>query len=149
MTLSPSFIQQIRASLTMIWGWFDQEQLRAWSHIFPLTSESQDLGFLPLTNLTWLEWENPRWRFPTDSPSVVEGKIIGWRALSLTSPDRLLPESSILPESKLRELSWNLLNQVSNWFQISRDLHLLSSNHEYHLLELQRGFKPLFLIYRG
>lgn len=51
MLLSRSLIQQIQASPTMIWGWFDQEHLQAWSHIFPLTLESQNLGYLLLLPL--------------------------------------------------------------------------------------------------
>ena len=73
---------QVRASPTMIWGWFDLEEMKAWHLIFPLTLESRRLGYLPLSDPAWLEWENPWWIFPSDRLSVTEAKVFNWRALS-------------------------------------------------------------------
>lgn len=56
MTLSLEIMAQIRASPTMIWGWFDLEEMKAWSHIFHLTPKSRKMGYLSLLNPPWLEW---------------------------------------------------------------------------------------------
>lgn len=59
MALSKEIMAQIKASPTMIWGWYDQDEMVAWSHIFPLTPVSQRLRTLPLSDLAWVEWTNP------------------------------------------------------------------------------------------
>ena len=104
MSLALSMLEQIRSSPTMIWGWFDPNLMEAWSNIFPLTHKSKKKGFLHLADPAWLEWENPWWRFPTDIPSREEGRILGWRVLSLNSLERILPKSNLLEESQLKKM---------------------------------------------
>ena len=64
MALSPGMLVQIRARLTMIWGWFDPDEMKAWRDIFPITPESRKMGWLPLSDPAWMEWANPWWIFP-------------------------------------------------------------------------------------
>ena len=111
--LSPSTLEQIRSSPTMIRGWFDPNIMEAWSHIFPLTHKSKKKGFLHLVDPAWLEWENPWWRFPTDIPSREEGRILGWRALSLNSLERILPKSNLLEEVQLKKMVGTLISAIS------------------------------------
>ena len=58
MALSLGMLAQIRASPTMIWGWFDLDEMKAWKDIFPLPLESRKIGWLPLSDLVWMEWAN-------------------------------------------------------------------------------------------
>ena len=111
--LSPSTLEQIRSSPTMIRGWFDPNIMEAWSHIFPLTHKSKKKGFLHLVDPAWLEWENPWWRFPTDIPSREEGRILGWRALSLNSLKRILPKSNLLEEVQLKKMVGTSISAIS------------------------------------
>jgi hypothetical protein len=85
-------LDQIKASPTVIWGWFDLEIRKAWSFIFPLTPESRANLFLPLTDPAWVEWSNPWWKFLTDVPLVVESRILSWRTLPGTSNEPILCE---------------------------------------------------------
>ena len=48
-----------QATPTHIMGWFEEELLKAWSHIFPLTPESRRNGSLPLSDPAWFNWHNP------------------------------------------------------------------------------------------
>ena len=43
-------IVEIKATPTHIIGWFEEELMKAWSHIFPLTPESRRNGSLPLSD---------------------------------------------------------------------------------------------------
>ena len=58
-TLSKGMLAQIKTNPMMIWGWFNKDEMKAWTNIFPLTPESQKLGYLPLADLAWMEWGDP------------------------------------------------------------------------------------------
>ena len=94
MVLSPEMLVQIRASSTMIWGWYDKDEVEAWKLIFPLTTVNLREGSLPLTDAVWMEWDHPWWIFPSDKPTKEEARIFNWRALSLLSLEQSLGESS-------------------------------------------------------
>ena len=77
MVLSPSILAQIKASPTMIWGWFDLDEMKAWQHIFPLMPESKKMGWHPLSDPAWMEWAHPWWIFPSDIPTKEEAQVFG------------------------------------------------------------------------
>ena len=70
--ISSTTIAEIKATPTHIMGWFEEELMKAWSHIFPLTPESRRNSSLPLSNPAWFNWHNPWWNFLTDRPSRKE-----------------------------------------------------------------------------
>ena len=72
LVLSKGMLAQVKSNPTMIWGWFDKDEMKAWSHIFPLTPESQKLGCLPLADPAWMDWENPWCIFLSDRPTAAE-----------------------------------------------------------------------------
>lgn len=76
-------INEIKATPTHTMGWFEEDLMKAWKHIFPLTPISRELGFLPLTDPAWFNWENPWWNFLSDIPSRKASNILGWRELPL------------------------------------------------------------------
>ena len=75
--ISSNTIAEIIASPTHIMGYFEEELMMAWSHIFPLTPESRRNGYLPLSDPAWFNWHNPWWNFLTDRPSRKESQILG------------------------------------------------------------------------
>ena len=48
--ISSTTIAEIKANPTHIMGWFEEDLMKAWSHIFPFTLESRRNGFLPLSD---------------------------------------------------------------------------------------------------
>ena len=104
MVLSLSMPAQIKGNPTMIWGWYDQEEMQAWSRIFPVTLESLKQGFLPLTDPAWMEWDNPCWIFPSDKPTKAELKIFSWRALSPQSLEQSLKELGLEEKVEVRNI---------------------------------------------
>ena len=53
-------------------GWFNVKLRIAWMLLFPLTSLSTALGFLPLTNLAWGQMEDSWLKFHSNTPEVEE-----------------------------------------------------------------------------
>ena len=104
MVLSLSMPAQIKGSPTMIWGWYDREEMQAWSRIFPMTLESLKQGFLPLTDPAWMEWDNPCWIFPSGKPTKAESKIFNWRALSPQSLEQSLKELGLEEKVEVRNI---------------------------------------------
>ena len=104
MVLSLSIPAQIKGNPTMIWGWYDREEMQAWSHIFPVTLESLKQRFLPLTDPAWMEWDNPCWIFPSDKPTKAESKIFNWRALSSQSLEQSLKELGLEEKVEVRNI---------------------------------------------
>ena len=89
-------------------GWFNEDLMKAWKHLFPLTPISMELGSLPLTNPAWFNWENPWWNFLSDIPSRNESNILGWRGLpsifrelvlgNLNQPNMLLQQRMLMDQ---------------------------------------------------
>ena len=104
LALSKGMLAQIKSNPTTIWGWFDKDEMKAWSHIFPLTPESQKLGCLPLADLAWMEWGNPWWIFPSNRPTIAETQILNWRTLSLRLLEQSLSELGQEEEIVEREM---------------------------------------------
>ena len=92
--ISSNTIVEIKATPTHIMGYFEEELMMAWSHIFPLTPESRRSGYLPLSDPAWFNWHNPWWNFLTDRPSRKESQILGWRGLPSRSRELILGDLS-------------------------------------------------------
>ena len=115
MVVSPSMLAQIKSSPTMIWGWFELEEMQAWKLIFPLNPESKKKGLLPLSNPAWMEWECPWWIFPSDKPTKGEAKIFRWRALSPQSLARSLKDLDLEEEEEVRRVWMSKMGVVKCW----------------------------------
>ena len=89
---------------TMIWGWYEPEEMQAWKLIFPLNPESKKKGWLPLSDPSWMEWECLWWIFPSDKPTKGEAKIFKWRALSPQSLARSLKDLDLKEEEEVRRV---------------------------------------------
>lgn len=78
-------IDEIRARLTHQMGWFSAKLRKAWKLIFPLTSMSATLGFLPLTNPTRGMMTNPWWNFLADTPRPEKERTLVWKTIQQIS----------------------------------------------------------------
>lgn len=92
--ISKTTIAEIKATPTYIMGCFEEELMKAWSHIFLLAPESRMNDYLPLSDLAWFNWHNPWWNFLINKPSRKESQILGWRGLPLRSRELILGDLS-------------------------------------------------------
>lgn len=72
MAILEEMIAQIRAAPTNILGWFEEDLLVAWKHIFPITPTNVLTGNLPLDHPSWGRTLNPWWKFLMDTPLISE-----------------------------------------------------------------------------
>ena len=92
--ISSIIITEIKVTPTHIMDWFEEELMKAWSHIFLLTPKSWMNSYLPLLDPTWFNWHNPWWNFLLDKTSRKESQILGWRGLPSRSRELILGDLS-------------------------------------------------------
>lgn len=63
-------IAQIRVASMDIVGWFNEDFIATWKHLFPITPTSVRMGNLPLDHPVWGTTPNPWWKFLTNAPLI-------------------------------------------------------------------------------
>ena len=92
--ISSIIIVEIKVTPTHIMDWFEEELMKAWSHIFLLTSKIWMNGYLTLSDPAWFNWHNLWWNFLSDKTSRKESQILGWKGLPLRSRELILGDLS-------------------------------------------------------